>query len=157
MPSGCYGDVEGCNVLQGGKASSCVQSGPWGTRCFRHHHGDAISQDSQHKLVSGFFMFPWAPKRPWTLKGGPGTGSEDTNGKDFCSDERHAGHYSKGFMSNNSLNPHNDLKKHVLLLSPFRDKETEAEFQIPLCSGASVWVEMPAPAPVPRSLPGRMT
>ena len=48
-------------------------------------------------------MLPWALKRPQTLKGGPGIGSEDTNGKDFYSDERHAGHYSKGFMSNNSI------------------------------------------------------
>lgn len=51
-------------MLQRRKAVSSVQSGPLGTRCFRHHGVDAISQDSQGKSVFGFFMLLWAPKRP---------------------------------------------------------------------------------------------
>lgn len=48
-------------------------------------------------------------------------------------------------MSKNSLTPHYDFKKHLLLLSPF--EETEAEFQIPLCSGASMWGGGACPQP----------
>lgn len=61
-------------------------------------------------------------------------------------------------MSKNSLNPHYDFKKHLLLLSPYIDEETEAEFQILLCSGASMsGGEVPAPNPEPRRLAGRVT
>lgn len=37
-------------------------------------------------LVFGFVTLPWAPKRPWTLKDGPYTGSKKNNSRQFYSD-----------------------------------------------------------------------
>lgn len=90
------------------------------------------------KLVFGFLMLPWAPKRPWTLKDGPGTRSGNHHGKHFYGNYSVLGTILRALCK---ITPSilTTVRSWFYYYSPFIDEETEAELQISYALGQVIW------------------